>query len=104
MKHAVTHVDATEQNRKNRGVCSFCINERRSCDVKIMEVHRVRGCSGNGMNLHAETRSCEASYEPLTAEERLPQLHPSVCKARHVTFRVTKYYPYTTPIHHLTPI
>ena len=38
MKPVVTQVDATEQNRKNRVACSFCMNERRSCDAKTTEV------------------------------------------------------------------
>lgn len=43
MKQAVTPVDATEQNRKNRVACSFCMNERRSCDAKTTEVSREYG-------------------------------------------------------------
>ena len=38
MKPVVTQVDATEQKRKNRVVCFFCIKERRSCDAKTTDV------------------------------------------------------------------
>jgi len=81
MKRMVTYVDATEQIRKNRVACSFCMNERRSCDAKTMVVRWVRSCSGNGKN-HSNTMydSTHRGYQIAD----FPLLHPSVCKARHV--------------------
>lgn len=73
MKHMVTYADATVQNRKKRVVCCFCIKQRRSCDAKISEVHRIEGCSGNGMNLPQQM-----SFEP--SFRKVYPMHP-ICKA-----------------------
>lgn len=73
MKHMATYADATGQNRKNRVVCCFCIKQRRSCDAKISEVHRIEGCSGNGMNLPQQM-----SFEP--SFRKVYPTHP-ICKA-----------------------
>lgn len=73
MKHMATYADATGQNRKNRAVCCFCIKQRRSCDAKISEVHRIEGCSGNGMNLPQQI-----SFEP--SFRKVYPTHP-ICKA-----------------------